>query len=159
MDAPQTREAILIPDTNSLIAVPDLSCYSEITGRENYTALVVPTVLSELDSLKVNHRDQDFRSKVNAVIRRLKGLRQQGSLLKGVTINKTVTVKMVAQEPNFDSTLHWLDPTNNDDRIVASALQVQRTYPSSTVILVTSDINLQNESEMASLPFSEPPTV
>jgi rRNA maturation endonuclease Nob1 len=158
MRDPQGSEAILIPDTNALISAPDLSHYSAVIGRPDYAVIVVPTVLEELDKLKVNHRDRDFRNKVASVIRRLKGLRQQGSLLEGVTVNKTVTVKMVAREPNFRDTLHWLDPANNDDRIIASALQLQRSNPSSTVVLVTSDINLQNKAEMASLPFSEPPT-
>ncbi|MDP2766348.1 MAG: PIN domain-containing protein [Candidatus Methanoperedens sp.] len=64
---------------------------------------------------------------------------------------------MIAQEPNFNETLHWLDSSNNDDRIIASVLEIQRANPSATVVLVTSDINHQNKAEMANLPFLEPP--
>lgn len=60
---------------------------------------------------------------------------------------------MVASEPNFDKTLSWLDRDNNDDRIIASALEIQRDNPSSAVCLVTSDINLQNKTEMARLSY------
>jgi len=70
-----------------------------------------------------------------------------------VTVEKTIKLKMVASEPNFDRTLSWLDRENNDDRIIASALEIQRDNPSSAVCLVTSDINLQNKIEMARLTY------
>jgi predicted ribonuclease YlaK len=151
------REIILVPDTNSLISAPDLAKYSTIIDTDTYTIILVPTVLNELDSLKILHRNQDVRDKSKSIIKRIKGLRNQGSLLKGVLINKSVTVRTIAKEPNFNETIHWLDSTNNDDRIIASILEIQCSSPSSIVILVTSDINLQNKAEMANLPFLEPP--
>ena len=93
------HKVVLIPDTNSLIICPDFVKYSEIASSDEFTIELIPTVLEELDKLKVVHRDRDFRDKVNSVIRRIKGLRQQGSLLNGVTVNRTITVKMVAKEP------------------------------------------------------------
>lgn len=156
-DRPGASDIVLVPDTNALIAEPDVARYSDLTGTKRYTIVIVPTVLAELDKLKVLHRDPKFRKKVASVIRRLKGMRQQGSLLKGVTVHKTVTVKMIAQEPKFEHTLQWLDPSNDDDRVIASAFEVQLAHPSSVVILVTADVNLQNKAEMANLPFAEPP--
>ena len=153
------HEIIVVPDTNSLIAVPDVTQYTIVAEQPKYTIVIVPTVLGELDKLKVTHREQDFRDKVNSVIKRIKGLRTQGSLLTGTTVNKTITVKMVATEPDFKSTLKWLNRENSDDRIIASVLEIQRENPSSTVVLVTSDINLQNKAEMAHLPFAETPVV
>lgn len=150
-------EIILVPDTNALIISPDLATYGATIGQAKYTVVILPTVLSELDKLKVTHRSDDFRKKVESVINRLKGLRQQGNMHEGVTINKVVTIKMVAHEPDFKQTLSWLDPNNNDDRIIAATLEVQREEPSSTVVLVTNDINHQNKAEMAYLPFIEPP--
>jgi rRNA-processing protein FCF1 len=158
LETSKQHELILIPDTNALVAAPDVSQYSISVGQPKYTIIIVPTVLAELDKLKIMHRDQDFRDKVNSVIRRIKGWRNQGSLLSGVTVNKTITAKMVAAEPNFSKTLHWLDSSNDDDRIIASVLELQRQHPSNAIVLVTSDINLQNKAEMANLPFIEPPT-
>lgn len=145
------REIILVPDTNSLIIAPDLAKYSTIIDTDTYTIILVPAVLNELDLLKINHRNQDVRDKAKSVIRRIKGLRNQGSLLKGVIINKTVTVRSIAREPNFNETLHWLDSTNDDDRIIATVLEIQCLSPNSIAILVTSDINLQNKSEIISV--------
>ena len=157
IDTSKEDKWILVPDTNALIFAPDVSQYYKVAGVVEYTVIIFPTVTQELDGLKVNHRDAQFRDKVKSVIRRLKGLRRQGNLLKGVTVNKTITVRMEAKEPNFKYTLGWLDPSNNDDRIIANALELQRTCPSDKVVLVTGDINLQNKAELAKLPYAEPP--
>lgn len=122
------------------------------------TIVLFPTVLTELDKLKIVHRDAEFRQKIISIINRIKGLRSQGRLLDGVIVHKSILIKMVATEPDFEHTLHWLDNGNSDDRIIASALEIQVRNPSDTVILVSSDINLQNKAEMANLPYLEPPT-
>lgn len=154
---PKQADMILVPDTNALIRCPDVTRFKESVDQPNYTVILISTVLGELDKLKRDHRDMDFRKKVDSVIRRIKGLRQQGNMREGVIVNKTVTVKMQAEEPNFDETLSWLDPENADDRIIANILEIQRKEPSSMVILITADINHQNKAEAANLPFVEPP--
>jgi len=147
------KEIIVIPDTNALIQEPDPKSYKTLAGSDRLTIIFLPTVLSELDKLKIKSSNLDFQKKVKSVIRRLKGYRQQGNLIDGVIVEKTIRLKMVASEPNFDRTLSWLDRENNDDRIIASALEIQRDNPSSAVCLVTSDINLQNKTEMARLAY------
>jgi hypothetical protein len=149
------KEIIIVPDTNALIQEPDPKSYKLISGFENLTIVFLPTVLSELDELKIKSSNPDFQKKVKSVIKRLKGYRNQGSLIEGVLIEKTIYLKMIASEPNFGKTLSWLDENNNDDRIIASALEIQRDNPSSAVCLVTSDINLQNKAEMARLVYKD----
>lgn len=136
------KEIIVIPDTNALIQEPDPKTYKTLTASDKLTIIFLPTVLSELDELKIKASNPDFQKKVKSVITRLKGYRQQGNLIEGVIVEKSVKLKMVAAEPNFDRTLSWLDSENNDDRIIASALEIQCDNPSSVVCLVTSDINL-----------------
>ncbi len=131
--------------------------YTRIVEQDTFALVIVPTVLRELDELKIRSPDKEFRNKVDSIISRIKGWRHQGSLLKGVKVNKTITIRTVASEPNFEKTLHWLDASNSDDRIIASVLEIQITQPSATVVLITGDINLQNKAEMANLPFLEPP--
>lgn len=148
---------VLIPDTNALILDPDFGAYRNIGGN-TITILLSPTVLSELDKLKISHRDESFRNKVDSIIRRIKGLRTQGSLINGVIVDKSISIRMSPKEPNFEKTLSWLDLENNDDRIIAFSLECLRDNPAQKVVLVTTDINLQNKAEMAKLPFSEPPS-
>ena len=144
---------ILIPDTNALITEPDPKGYITISGTDKFTLVFLPTVLSELDELKMKSSNPDFQKKVKSVISRLKGYRQQGNMTDGVIVEKSICLKMIAAEPNFSKTLTWLDKDNNDDRIIASALEIQKENPSAKVCIVTGDINLQNKSEMANLPY------
>lgn len=149
------KEIILVPDTNALIQEPDPKTYKQLTGTDDLVIVFLPTVLSELDELKMKSSNPDFQKKVKSVITRLKGYRRQGDIMDGVIVEKSIKLRMVASEPNFERTLSWLDRNNNDDRIVASALEIQRDNPSSAVCLLTSDINLQNKAEMARLSYVE----
>jgi len=153
----QPSHNLIIPDTNSLIICPEFSGYRDILNIETPTIILLPTVLSELDKLKVEHKNPDCREKAKSVIKRIKGLRNQGDLLSGVTFDKNICIKAIAKEPNFSRTLDWIDKENNDDRIIASILEIQRFYPSDITILVSADINLQNKATLAKIPFLEPP--
>lgn len=147
---------IIVPDTNALIQYPDPSEYQKVANTTDFTMVILPTVLSELDKLKLTHRNEDFRKKVKSVIKRLKGYRKQGNILKGVTVNKSILLKMVATEPDFSHTLNWLDSRNNDDRIIANALELQTKNPSQRLIFVSSDINFQNKAQLANLEVFDP---
>lgn len=155
LEADGAIKTILIPDTNAIIGEPDPNQYKGIAGDESFVYLLLPTVLAELDTLKYSHQNSNFREKVKKVITRVKGWRNQGSLLDGVTVSKTITVKAVANEPDMQSTLTWLDENNRDDRIIATVLEVQSTHPAARVVLVTGDINLLNKADVAQIENAE----
>lgn len=148
---------LLVPDTNALLGAPDPVEYRATVDADTFTFVLLPTVLRELDQLKVLHRNPEVREKARKVVSRIKGWRTQGPLLRGVTVDQTITVVAVAEEPNVRSTLSWLDPDNADDRVVAGVLEVQVRYPSDRVVLVTGDINLQNKADAASIAVVDPP--
>lgn len=152
------RPVFIVPDTNSLTSAPDPTKYQSIAGTPSFIFLLLPAVLGELDKLKYQARNEKYQEKVAATIRRVKGWRDQGRLLDGVTVNKRITVRAIAQEPRFNHALPWLDPENVDDRIIASVFEVQRLQPSSLVVLVTGDINLQTKAEAAGIPWAEVPS-
>jgi hypothetical protein len=106
---------ILVPDTNSLLAAFDPIEYRKVSGENSFVFMILPTVLGERDRLKVEHRNPDVREKAKKVITRIKGWRNQGPLAKGVTVDKTITVKALHTEPNMKATLSWLDSDNRDD--------------------------------------------
>lgn len=150
-------DPIYVPDTNALLYNVDLSRWY-FDGVERFTVLLLPTVLAELDLLKVNSRADTVRDKSEQLIRMFKEYRGRGSLADGVPIVKgRSTLRSVASEPRSESFLPWLDNSNNDDRFIASVLEGMQTHPRSPVIIVTRDINLQNKAEYARLPFAEPP--
>ncbi len=142
LSAVGSKGVLIIPDTNSLLVEPDPVKYRKISGLDTIVFLLLPTVLGELDRLKVEYRNPEIRSKARKVITRIKGWRKQGSLLTGVTIDKSITVKTRHNEPDMNNTLYWLDSNVQDDRIIASILELQAEQPAAQIILVTGDINL-----------------
>lgn len=148
---------IIVPDTNALISniYLDKWNFDEIPA---FDIILLPTVLAELDKLKINHRNPDVREKVTKLIRYIKELRRRGKLTEGVTVTSNIKIKAIAVEPNMEDSLSWLDENNDDDRIIASFIEVSREYLNHEIVLVTSDINLQNKAEFSLIDTIEPPT-
>ncbi|MEP7292740.1 MAG: PIN domain-containing protein [Chloroflexota bacterium] len=149
--------AIYIPDTNALLYNIKLETWAFVNSP-TFTIVLLPTILGELDSLKINYRNENVREKAETLIRQIKEYRRRGNLTEGVPIvSNTIDLVAFASEPKQVSFLPWQDITNNDDRFIASAMEVTRKYPRSPVIIVTRDINLQNKAEYTRLPYVEPP--
>jgi len=157
LDKTGNSKVMLVPDTNSLLAVADPAKYRSVAGNSSFTFMLLPTVLGELDRLKVEHRNDDVREKAKKVITRIKGWRKQGSLMSGVTVDRSITVRAAHSEPDMKATLSWLDANIQDDRIVASVLALQSEQPSACIVLVTGDINLQNKADAALIATAEVP--
>ena len=155
LDLTGNSEIIVVPDTNSLLAYPDPTKYRSVVNSNSITFVLLPTVLSELDKLKIEHRNEDVREKAKGAITRIKGWREQGSLLSGVVVDKTIRVKACHIEPSIKETLSWLDTNINDDKIIASVLDIQTKSPSSRVVLITGDINLQNKCDATLIETAE----
>jgi hypothetical protein len=148
---------VYVPDTNALLYNAALEKW-QFADAPRFRIVLVPTVLRELDELKVNHRVEAVREKAERMIRTIKGYRARSALTEGVPLVSGVSdLLAVPVEPVFEATLPWLDAASADDRVLASFLEVTRRYPHSAVILVTRDLNLQNKAEFAQLPFTEPP--
>lgn len=155
--APDNGNTFFVPDTNALLHYPQLEKW-EFEGVASFTIVLTPTILSELDSLKINHRNEIVRNKAESLIRQIKEFRRRGNLKDGVPLVRgRSTILTLATEPNVKDSLDWLDPTNNDDRFLATIIEVMRKYPRSIVIAISRDINFQNKAEFARIPFAEPP--
>lgn len=154
---PSEGEPIYVPDTNALMYNPDIENW-EFSHSPQFTLVLLPTVLSELDSLKINHRNENVRNKAEKFIRKVKEYRRRGKLTTGVEVVKgKIKIQAMAQEPRMETSLLWLDSANNDDRLLAGVIEVMRNRPRSPVAAVSRDINFQNKAEFASIPFVEPP--
>lgn len=152
-----TPEFVLVPDTNALLQSAEPVAYADVIGTRSFKFALAPTALSELDALKRLRANQPVGEKAEKAIRVIKGWRNQGSVLEGVTVAKTITVQMIPAEPRMSELPSWLDADNKDDRIIGTVLEIQCAQPSAVVVLVTDDINLQNKAEMAFVSWAEPP--
>ena len=147
----------LVPDTNALLHNPSLDAW-RFDGARRFVLLLLPTVLRELDKLKVEHRNDEVRKKAERLIRQVKDYRGRGRLSEGVTLARDVSeIASIAVEPRMDRSLPWLDPANEDDRLLAGVIEVMRQRPRSPVVLVTRDVNLMNKADFARVPVAEPP--
>jgi hypothetical protein len=150
-------DPVYVPDTNALLHNPDIDRW-KFAGAKHFILVLTPTVLGELDRLKIEHRNPDVRSKAESLIGRIKSLRSRGDLLAGVTLRRNVSMlKSIAVEPRVEDAMPWLDAENADDRLIAATIEVMRQNPRSPVVLVTRDINAQNKAAYAGVPFQEPP--
>ncbi len=140
---------IIVPDTNALLIEPDPIKYKEIIKEKSFTFILLPIVISELDKLKINNDNDNVKEKAKKLIKRIKGWRSQGNITEGVTLDKTISLKAEVIEPNFKKMPSFLNIDNNDDIIIMYILNIQRRFPSATVILVSRDINMQNKAEHA----------
>lgn len=153
----QSDRVHAVADTNALLENPDIERWL-FDGVTHFTVILSPSVLSELDQHKVNHRNEKVREKASTLIRKIKEYRRRGSLQDGVDIVKgRISLRSIAVEPNMSQSLSWFDASNTDDRFLATTLEVIRGDLSAATFIVTSDINMQNKAEMAGIPFREVP--
>jgi hypothetical protein len=154
---PAPGDPVLVPDANAIISNPDLEAW-EFPDIPRFSIVLTSTLLGELDGLKMQHRNEDVRRKAEGVIRRIREYSRRGDIHAGVPLRRDrSTVRMTAPEPDFGSTLPWLDRETKDDRLIASVLEVARERPHSPVALVTLDINMLNKAVHAGLQLVEPP--
>jgi rRNA-processing protein FCF1 len=143
-------------DTNMLLDDPDVASYTSVLGNR-YMVHLFPVVLRELDDKKLASRTLDLREAAKKADRRLKGLRTNGNVLRGVRVAGDVHAIFEHIEPKGDSLPNWLDLEVPDDRFVASTLLLQSRHPGSAVYVATRDINLQTKLAAVGLPFFEAP--
>jgi hypothetical protein len=150
-------ETIVVPDTNALLAAPHLDRW-QFPEVDRFVVVLVPTILGELDELKVTHRNEDVRERAKALISRIKEFFRRGDARAGIPIVKDkITFRTVATEPRVADSLPWLDAGNNDDRFLASIIELMRLNVRSRVGIVSEDINLLNKAMNARIPVLEPP--
>ncbi|MEO8666329.1 MAG: PIN domain-containing protein [Ignavibacteria bacterium] len=150
---------ILIADTNSLLFNPNLEKWN-YGDFNSFSILLTSTVLSELDLLKINSRNESVRDKAKTIINKIKEYRRRGNMVEGVDVVKNkISMLTDPLEPDFENSLVYLDSNNKDDRLIATTLEIIRNHSESKIYLVTSDINLQNKADYSCIPFLEPPEI
>jgi hypothetical protein len=136
---------LLVPDTNALIADPDLERW---VTPEPSTIVVPAQVVIELDGKK---QDPKIGKRATSLINRFKEYARRGDTRRGVRLAGERFFREIALHPDM-SELPGLDPTHGDDRILATALQLAHRELTSVVTVVTRDRNAQNKARQLELP-------
>jgi rRNA-processing protein FCF1 len=151
---PDDHPVRLVVDTNALIDNPDVAAYTgEIGGK--YVVHLLPVVLGEIDDLKRSGRTPELRDNAKRANQRLKGIRNNGDVRKGVRVAGDVIAVFEHIEPRSDALPEWLDMSVPDDRLVAATLLLQSAHPGSAVYVATGDINMQTKLAAVGIPHVE----
>jgi hypothetical protein len=136
---------MLVPDTNALIADPELERW---VIPEPATIVVPAQVVSELDG---KNQDPKIGKKASRLINRFKEYGRRGDTRRGVRLAGDRFFRELALDPDMTE-LPGLDPMHADDRILASALMLAQRELTSVVVVVTRDRNAFNKARQLELP-------
>ena len=136
---------MVVPDTNALIADPDLERW---VIPEPATIVVPAQVVSELDCKK---QDPRIGQKASSLINRFKEYGRRGDTRRGVRLAGDRFFRELALHPDMTE-LPGLDPMHADDRILASALMLAQQELTSAVVAITRDRNVFNKARQLELP-------
>jgi len=129
LSAARDDALLVVPAANALVNHPDPAAYRDLVEVQSFDFVLLTTVLAELDHLKNNDHNPEFRDKVSSAIRRIKGWRQQGSLRDGVMVDQTLKVRALHEEPDQD--VDGDEEQRDQGRPLRSVLVVVRDHTAS----------------------------
>jgi len=125
---------IFVLDTNVLLNNP-----RAIYSFEENDVIIPLAVLEEIDSLKTKSSDLGYNARESSRI--LEELRSKGNLHDGVELDSGGCVKIVI---NGGLELpHGLSSSKMDNRIISTAIHLQKENSDKKVVMVSDDINLR----------------
>jgi len=150
---------LFVIDTSAVLDCPDISQMTSLLNLSKSILVIPSTTVKELEDLKSSRRDEAFRRKLTAAIKNINEIIANGDALEGVKLPDGTTLKMLASEPDFSNLPKWLDPKINDDRILAAALELQRSNPLSDITLIANDLSMQNKATLAKISVKKGPNL
>ena len=133
-----------ILDTNVLLHDPN-----SLESFDDNNVLIPIEVLEEIDRFKRESTERGQNARM--VSRTLDGLRNQGRLSEGVKLANGGKLKIIFRNGNNGNGHVTINSQEVDGRIVALALDVQKSAPSVRTVLVTKDINLRIKADALGL--------
>src|SRR6056297_1428638 len=125
---------IFVLDTNVLLNDP-----RAIYSFEDNDVIIPLAVLEEIDNLKTKSSDLGFNARESSRI--LEEIRSKGNLHDGVELESGGTVKIII---NGGLELpEGLSSSKMDNRIISTAIHLQKENSDKKVIMVSDDINLR----------------
>jgi len=144
-----SNRKILVLDTSVLLY--DRTAIHSLPGND----VIIPlTVLDELDRFK--EKKGLLGENARYVNRYLDTLREEGPLDQEVMLeDNDQTIRVEIEGSNEIKIPDGLDSKHADNRILATALYLQRTNPDKTTKIITKDINLRVKSDALGLPAED----
>lgn len=132
----------IVLDTNVILF--DASAIHKFKKADIYVPF---TVIEEIDRFKRDLGENGRNARQFS--RFIDELRAQGSLAKGVLLEKSDAHFYINSDTQFaDLPKAMMDLNTADNRILATALILEKEFPNSTVELITKDINLRIKADV-----------
>ncbi len=140
--ATQNHNTKVVLDTNVILF--DALAVTKFHNADIYIPI---SVIEEIDRFK---RDLGENGKnARHFSRFVDVLREKGKLAEGVSFDETSKSKMFVQiDIEVEGLPAELDSQKADNRILGTAMYLQRKYPTETITLVTKDINLRIKADV-----------
>lgn len=139
---------LAILDTNILIhfrQFDEVDWLNEL-GFDEVQLVIVPAVYRELDEKKSQSRSSKIRKRVRAVLSKLHDRLADAS---SATISEHVSLRLDHVDPSIDFASHSLNPSINDDHIIASGIVMAGR--GKTVTVVCADYLLRQKARASGL--------
>ena len=128
-------EKIFVLDTNVLLMDP-----RAIFSFEEHDVVIPLPVVEEIDDQKTKNSDIGYNARETS--RLLDQLRTKGNLSEGVKLESGGSLRIVINGKDLILP-RGLSSTKMDNRIISTAIHLQRDNEEKEVILVSNDINLR----------------
>lgn len=144
MALPSHQDRKVVVDTNVILF--DALALNKFHNADIYIPF---SVIEEIDRFKRDLGENGRNARQFS--RFVDVLRSQGSLAQGVLLEKTKAYVYVVSDANMTDMPKGLDLSSPDNRILATAIQLEKENPKSHIELVTKDINLRIKADVFGL--------
>ncbi len=146
------------PDSNALMRFQtfDEVAWEKVLGAKHVCLVIAPTVMRELDKFKDDHTNSGRRDRVRTLLAKLKPLLANASEDAPAAVRSNVTMYDIAREPVIEWVAEGLDPSIEDDRLIASILEFAAMHHKDPRILVSNDWPAQRKAKRHDVEFFDP---
>ena len=145
--ARNTRRKVVL-DTNVILF--DALAITKFKGADIHIPI---SVIEEIDRFKRDPGENGRNARQFS--RFVDLLRAKGSLAEGVQLDSGETIVSINTDFSIEGMAKELDQEKADNRILATAMALQKMYPQLEVELVTKDINLRIKADVMGVPAKD----
>ena len=142
---------IIVPDADSFIEMENFDNFEKFANGKKALVVILDDVYDQLEAIHDLKFDQDLTSRTSEL---LKSLKKDDMHIE--VHNSDITFSYVDKLSHENLEYEWLNEGSNDAYILADILELKKLYSSAFILLMTSNIDLQNKAELIGLPFIDP---
>jgi hypothetical protein len=129
-------------DTNILLEFQTFNevNWLKVLNAKRVCLVLAPIVIHELDKHKSDYTNTRRQKRARMLLPKITKLIEGETIADELPqVRRNVTLMVLPNEPLIDWRAEHLDPTVNDDRLIASILEFSRQRPSENVLLLSDD--------------------